>query len=48
MVILISTSVLAISKGIHKIKAKYKHQEPVASFNFESAQHWDGDRLLQH
>lgn len=46
--ILLVISVLAITKGKHKIKAKYKHQEPVVSFSFESVQHWDGHKLLLH
>lgn len=46
--ILLDISVLAIAERKHKIKIKYKHQELVASFSFESVQHWDGHKLLLH
>lgn len=42
--IFLSISILAVAEGKHKIKAK----EPVASFNFETVQHWGGDKLLLH
>lgn len=42
----LSISIPAVTKGKNKIK--YRHREPVASFNFASVQHWDGNGLLPH